>query len=182
MASQSGLGREARILARAAGGGEPRGGRVHGRPAGGGRDPRQRVRRPARRRLCARRADDRRGGRGLPRLAGRHPFRHERRAGERADDELRRRGARDRAGGRHGRHSVRHLVHGRDGREAPERAAAARSRRAGRRGVGRRPRLLHDQLRPPDALRGRPRGGRGVEGADPRPPCQRVEDEPRRAR
>ena len=61
--------------------------------------------------------------------------RHERGARERADDELRRGGARDRARGGHGRPALRRLVHGRDGRAATERAAVAarRSSRSTRR-------------------------------------------------
>ena len=42
-------------------------------------------------------------------------------------------------------------------------------------------RLLHDQLRSPDALRGRARGRSGVGAADPRAARQRVDEEPRRA-
>ena len=47
------------------------------------------------------------------------------------------------------------LLHGRDRRPAPERPAARRGDRPGRRRDRRGTRLLHDQLRPPDALRGR---------------------------
>ena len=51
----------------------------------------------------------------------------------------------------------------------------------GRRGDGRSARLLHDQLRPPDALRVRGRRGRAVGRASPRPARERLEEEPRRA-
>ena len=44
-----------------------------------------------------------------------------------------------------------------------------------------RSRVLHDQLRPPDPLRGRPRGRRALGDAHRRPAHQRVDEEPRGA-
>ena len=93
----------------------------------------------------------------------------------------RRGGARHRPSRRRGRHARGDLVHGRDRRAPAERAAARRGDRAGGRGNGRGAALLHDQLRPPDALRAGAGGWRRVARADPRHPGKRLEAEPRRA-
>ena len=76
--------------------------------------------------------------------------------------DLRRRGHRRDPRRPRGRHPRRDLVHRRDRRQAAQRAAPRRGHRRGRRRDRRRARLLHDQLRPPHPLRGRPRGGRGM--------------------
>ena len=61
---------------------------------------------------------------------------------------------------RRGRHSRRHLVHGRDRWCAPDRYAAARRDRGGRRRDRRRTRVLHGQLRASRPLRRPIRGDR----------------------
>ena len=75
----------------------------------------------------------------------------------------------------------RHLLHAGDRRAAPERPDAGRGDRAVRLGDRRRARLLHDQLRPPDPLRGRA-GRRAVARAHPRPARERLHPLARRAR
>ena len=117
------------------------------------------LRRPTRRRVRRRRGDDRRGGRGVPRRADRHLRRHCGRPRHGDHDDLRRRGGRHRPRGTRGRDPRRHLVHRRDGRAAPERPAAPRGDRGGRRAHGRRRRVLHGQLRASVALRRRARAG-----------------------
>ena len=149
--------------------------------AGNGPDRDQRLHRPARRRLQPGDDAERRGGARLPLDADRDLRRHRRRHGHGDHDDLRRGGARRRAGGARGGPAGRPLVHGRDRRPAAERAAARRRDRAGRRGDGLLPRLLHDQLRPPDPLRARDLGRRVLAGADPRRAGERLDDEPRGA-
>ena len=147
-------------------------------------DRHQRLHRPARRRLQPGDADDRRRG-----AATTTPCRSRPSPTTEADmvtaitmtyaDEAigvaARRAARRHAGG--------DLVHGRDRRAPAERPAARRGDRAGRRRDRRRTRLLHGQLRAPDALRGRARGGErrgasGIRGLRANASTQ----EPRRAR
>ena len=76
----------------------------------------------------------------------------------------------------------RDLVHGRDRRAPADRSGTRRGDRAGRRGDRRSPRLFHDQLRAPDALRRRARGRRPLAGQGARTTRQRFDDEPRGAR
>ena len=79
------------------------------------------------------------------------------------------------------RHAARRLVHARDRRPPAERRGARRRDRAHRRGIAGPSRVLHDQLRAPDALRARA-GKRAVGGSHPRPARQRVAAQPCRAR
>ena len=66
-----------------------------------------------------------------------------------------------------------------DGSAAQRRTPVPGDRGDGRRNR-RRTRLLHDQLRAPDTLRVRPRGV--LDDSDSRPPSERIDQEPRRAR
>ncbi len=186
VAGEPALGRRDRLLRRRAGplqpagdradGGDPRCGRSDGRA---GRD--QRLHRTSRRRLPARRDPQPGRGGGLPLDPDRELRRHLRRHGHRDHDDLRGRGGRPDPCRPGGGDAGRHLLHGRDRRPPAERPGPGRGDRAGRRGDGGRPRLLHDQLRSPDPLRGRARR-RVVERADPRAARERLADEPRGAR
>jgi methionine synthase I (cobalamin-dependent) len=81
------------------------------------------------------------------------------------------------AGGR-GRGSRLDLVHRRDRRPAPERAARRRGDRAGRRPHRWRRAVLHDQLRSPHPRRAGDRAGRPVAPPPLRGPTERVAQEP----
>ena len=83
--------------------------------------------------------------------------RRRRRHGDRDHDDQRRRGDRRDPRGAAGRPAGGDLLHARDRRPPADRAEAAGRDRGGRRGDRERPRLLHDQLRPSDPLRGRAR-------------------------
>jgi hypothetical protein len=140
------------------------------------------VHRAARRRIRRRRGDDRGRGGGVPRSADRVVRRNAGRPRHRAHDDLRRRGGRSRPRSACGRSSGRRLVHGGDGRAAPERPVAPRGDRGGRRANRRYGCVLHGQLRAPLALRERPRARLGVGTANPRASRERLAAEPRRAR
>ena len=119
------------------------------RPADGD----QRQHRPARRRLRAGPADVDRGGARLSRRADRHLRRHRGRHGGGVHDELRR-GSRRRRTGRARRGACRSPSRSRSRPTAACRAATARRRdHAHRRSIAGPSRVLHDQLRAPDALR-----------------------------
>ena len=127
------------------------------------------------RRLQPRRSSVRGAGAGVPRVAGRNHRRHGGRSDHGPDDHVRRGGDRHRPSGDGRRHARGHLVHRRDGRPVAERAALSRRRsRRSTRETGRRRGLLHDQLRPPDALPVRARRPRAV-ASHPRHPRERVD-------
>ncbi len=121
----------------------------------GGADGHQRQYRAARRRLRPRTPDERRAGRGLPCRAGGDLRRHRGRHGRRGHhDQCRGSGGRDARRCR--RQDARgHLLHGGDRRPPADRPVACRRRHDGRPRNRCGPGLLHDQLRPPDAFRGR---------------------------
>ena len=119
--------------------------------------------------------------RALPRSPDRDVRRHGGGHGHRDHDDLRRGGDRRHPGRRRGRAAGGDLVHARDRRAPAERPGAGRRDPAGRRRDGRCAGLLHDQLRPPDPLRGRGRRRRAVGAADRRPAHERLHEEPRRA-
>ena len=139
------------------------------------------LRRAPRRRLPARRAHARRRGPQLPHAAGPVLRRSRRRPGHGDHDDLPGRGRRRRRGRPPGGDARRHLVHHGDRRRPAVRRPWARRSRPSTKPPGL-PRVLHGQLRPPLALRGRPRPGRAVDEADPGPAGQRLDGEPRRTR
>ena len=140
------------LMARAAAG-VPEQDRAHGD---------QRLRRPARRWLRSGHRDERGRGAGLSRRADRRVRQDRRRHGDGHHHDQRQRGDRPHACGPGRRHAGRHLLHARDRRAAADGAGPEASDRGGGRSNRQRPGLLHDQLRPPHALRGdagRPRPG-----------------------